>query len=950
MPIGSAQFQTMAAQEPRLAPYAASQRPAWLWSADGSRILWCNAAAASVLGVADPQLLEKPRSAADPHRRQVTRLAPRLAPDGATRLERLRGFGARLGQLMTCACSRFVLRDGESAILLVAMQPAARVAQSAAERVLPPTIDTNDRILNEPVIDPPITEPQTSTAALADAGPDSDLPAEPSLVDDLAASDRANASATPPAVDRSLAPAAAPAARTPLRFVWQIDAAGRFSVLSDDFLRVAGEPTAALLGQPWAAIAQALDPDDRIAQAIANRETWSAIAVQWPIAAQHKRAVVELSGMPMYDGARNFAGYRGFGIYRQPSLPADADETSPAEADSLAQPAANLSHDPMSETAADAPAAPDNPSLAETETVEPPRNVVPFPLSNDARTLSLSAVENHAFDEIARRLTQKVEDADTRQQAGSPAAPDKRDQTPETEQPGAAPQDPPAWLAAAATPPRGDSARDRMLLDLVPSGILIYRLDRLLYANRTFLTRTGFDNLHALQEAGGLDALYVEPGVASASSASDQGMPLKIAPPAGDGTPSDARLFSILWDGEAAHALILQGAQAPAAQGAAPAQSAAAAPARPADTTFETILETVSDGIVLFDRSGEIVSCNRSAETLFGIGAADLHRLNFADLFADESQRVVLDSFEALEASTSTNPRDGVQEVFGRVRGGGYIPLSMTMGRGGDGARFFAIFRNFSPPQKNDTELLNVRRAPERASGTRTEEFARISHEIRGSLNAIVGSANVMIDERFGALGNERYAAYPKDVRAAAERAIAVLDGIANISSIEAGKHELKLVGQNLNEMVEQCVGVLQPQANRERVIIRTSLAHALPQVIADTQALRQITMNIVTSSIRFSKAGGQVIVSTAPGDNGGAVLRVRDSGRGLSEAELASAMGAHRGPAPLERIVADRGAIDLSLARALAEANRAQFQIKTTESSGTLIEVAFSNLRALAG
>ena len=200
----------------------------------------------------------------------------------------------------------------------------------------------------------------------------------------------------------------------------------------------------------------------------------------------------------------------------------------------------------------------------------------------------------------------------------------------------------------------------------------------------------------------------------------------------------------------------------------------------------------------------------------------------------------------------------------------------------------------------------------------------------------------MMLDERFGAIGNERYTAYLKDIRAAAERAVAIVDGIADISNIESGRHELKLVGQNLNEMVEQCVGMLQPQANRERVIIRTSLAHALPQVIADTQALRQITMNIVTNSIRSSKGGGQVIVSTAPGENGGAVLRVRDSGRGAADAAASDA--------PMQRIGGERGAIDLSLARALAEANRAQFKVRTTENSGTLIEVAFSNVRAVAG
>jgi signal transduction histidine kinase len=298
----------------------------------------------------------------------------------------------------------------------------------------------------------------------------------------------------------------------------------------------------------------------------------------------------------------------------------------------------------------------------------------------------------------------------------------------------------------------------------------------------------------------------------------------------------------------------------------------------------------------------------------------------------------VLDYFESLDARQEMGSRDHGREVLGRTRTGTAAPLSMTMGRT-DGDRFFAVFRDLSPLRKNETDLLNARRNAERATSSKADALARISRDIRDPLNTIIGFASVMIEERFGALGNERYAAYLKDIRAAGERAIAVLDDIVSISGIESGQVPLKLVSQNLNEMVEQCVGVLQPQANRERVIIRTSLARALPQVLADTQALRQITMNIVTSSIRGSRAGGQIIVSTAPGENGGAILRVRDTGRG----ELSQAAGV-RGES------LEQGAVDLSLARALAEANRAQFQIKATENAGTLIEVAFSNTRALAG
>ena len=121
--------------------------------------------------------------------------------------------------------------------------------------------------------------------------------------------------------------------------------------------------------------------------------------------------------------------------------------------------------------------------------------------------------------------------------------------------------------------------------------------------------------------------------------------------------------------------------------------------------------------------------------------------------------------------------------------------------------------------------------------------LARISHEIRTPLNAIIGFAEVMIGERFGTLGNERYLEYMKDIRASGERVITIIDDLLDLSRIETGKLDLDFANLNLNELVESCVAVMQPQANRERIIIRTSLAHVLPHVIADARAMRQITL-----------------------------------------------------------------------------------------------------------
>jgi signal transduction histidine kinase len=214
---------------------------------------------------------------------------------------------------------------------------------------------------------------------------------------------------------------------------------------------------------------------------------------------------------------------------------------------------------------------------------------------------------------------------------------------------------------------------------------------------------------------------------------------------------------------------------------------------------------------------------------------------------------------------------------------------------------------------------------------------------VRTPLNAIIGFAEVMIGERFGALGNERYAEYMKDIRASGERVIAIINDLLDLSRIETGKLDLSFTTQNLNELVESCVTVMQPQANRERIIIRTSLAHMLPPVVADSRALRQITLNLIGNSIHLANAGGQVIVSTALSDFGEVVLRVRDTGQGLNDNEVAAALEPFRTPPPSDQ-ASDNSPVNLSLTKALVEANRAKFQIRTGGRTGTLIEVVFSH------
>ena len=119
--MNDAEFQVHGPGDSRLAAYATSPLPAWLWTADGKRILWANPAGVRMFGAADAAALaEQIFGPADRHRRQIARLASRLSANGAIRLERLQGFGAAPGGLATCGCLRFDFPNGSHGVLIAA--------------------------------------------------------------------------------------------------------------------------------------------------------------------------------------------------------------------------------------------------------------------------------------------------------------------------------------------------------------------------------------------------------------------------------------------------------------------------------------------------------------------------------------------------------------------------------------------------------------------------------------------------------------------------------------------------------------------------------------------------------------------------------------------------------------------------------------------------------------
>ena len=431
--------------DPRLASYAVGGIPAWLWSADASRILWGNPAAAAIFNAASSTALTghtiDPKGSAA---LQMARLAGTLPHGAAPRLERLRGFGGRMGGALMCTCSRISLADRTPAILVVAIEKAgpplsikdqARRLLTGCDAAAALFTSDGELLYATPAAQTRMGRATTLAAlnvaalgatALAAGRADGDqadgrislerlgAPGSIVLLATFLSPVAAVAATEPPPVKAAPPPRAAeptplpapprpsepapPAPdraerRLPLRFVWQMDGDSRFTLDSDEFKTLIGPRTAAALGQPWNDLAAALrlDPDGQMARAFASHDTWSGIQVAFPVDGSDARLTVELSGLPVFDRDRNFRGYRGFGVCRDGARIGELTRTRRAPT-----PPAPRVEPPVfrDERAASASA---------------PANVVPFPSSaSDDSVPALTPVERNAFSELANRLTARL--------------------------------------------------------------------------------------------------------------------------------------------------------------------------------------------------------------------------------------------------------------------------------------------------------------------------------------------------------------------------------------------------------------------------------------------------------------------------------------------------------------------------------------------------------------
>src|SRR5579871_3794938 len=237
----------------------------------------------------------------------------------------------------------------------------------------------------------------------------------------------------------------------------------------------------------------------------------------------------------------------------------------------------------------------------------------------------------------------------------------------------------------------------------------------------------------------------------------------------------------------------------------------------------------------------------------------------------------------------------------------------------------------------------------EAANVAKSRFLAQMSHELRTPLNAILGFSEVMKSEIFGAHAVAVYKDYSSDIHNSGVHLLNLINEILDLSRIEAGRYELNEEAVSLVHVVADCHHLLKLRASNRGITIHEVFEQSMPRIWGDERAVRQIVLNLLSNSIKFTPQGGEIWLKAGWTASGGQYLTVKDTGSGIAESEIPIVLASF-GQGSNSIKSAEQGAgLGLPIAKNLIDLHGGTFSLKSKLRIGTEVVVTFPPERVMS-
>ena len=308
------------------------------------------------------------------------------------------------------------------------------------------------------------------------------------------------------------------------------------------------------------------------------------------------------------------------------------------------------------------------------------------------------------------------------------------------------------------------------------------------------------------------------------------------------------------------------------------------------EARYRLMADNATDLITCHDVNGSVTFASGALEAILGNDSSEITGRCLVDLIHVADRPAYLHAFStAIETAQSITAEFRVVSKTSRDREDvpDYRWVEMRCRRLpaaellGDAGEIVAIMRDVTERKNYQLELIKSRDLAEEANLAKTHFLAKVSHELRTPLNAIIGFSDILRDELSETEGNAQRVEYTGVINQSGTHLLDVVDGLMNMSKLEAGEFEISPKEFELNEIVCTIIDIMRPMADTGKVRLGAASVDGNVKIFADQRAIRQILINLVSNAIKFTPEGGEVTVSTILRE-GVAGFCVSDNGVGI--------------------------------------------------------------------
>jgi len=358
------------------------------------------------------------------------------------------------------------------------------------------------------------------------------------------------------------------------------------------------------------------------------------------------------------------------------------------------------------------------------------------------------------------------------------------------------------------------------------------------------------------------------------------------------------------------------------------------------NSLLQSTLENIGEGLSVFDSHGRLIAWNfRFCElldlpTAFAVGATlhDIlkHQAVRGDFGGDDPEAEVAKRLDLFYRDVPTTKE--------RV-----IPPGRTLQirrRAMPNGAVISIYSDVTEIKASERRLIEARSQAETANRAKGDFLANMSHELRTPLNAIIGFSEVISNELFGPIANEKYLEYIRDIHTSSLHLLSIINDVLDMSKIEAGKVELAKEVVQIQNVISEVMRMVHERGRSRNIELTAQMSDENVEIWADERSMKQIFLNLLSNAIKFSKEGGQVYVRVVADKPDIAVLEIEDHGIGMSEEEQERALQPFGQAKPVTTRNYGGTGLGLPITKGLVEAHGGTLTIDSRPGHGTLVRI----------